>query len=372
MPILIVCSSCAARLRVGDHLLGKRIKCASCGKPTVAEPPKPADEPETGVVQLKPLPSVPTEEPRQKTKPPPLPEEKTYDAVEEDEPPDDDRPRKKKKKRKAKRKRAFSVDSKTLVLFGGGGIVAIEFFLLIGAVVAPHDTLRFFMAYFFAMLPISTIIFACSVCGLSVFGDTDLDELPQIVVKGFFVGLIANVVALFPFGMLIAAVIWTAGLYWIFYVEWCDVWIIRILIGMNWFLNLIAQLIVVSTLASIFPIPLHDDEIVDNRPAGPNKVWDAEVIRKRGGKVGFANDDDEAVIGISLANCRIRDADLARMQDFPWLRRLRLQNTPITDVGLVHLHDCRKLEELNLTGTRVTEAGLGDLRKALPKTLILR
>ncbi len=91
-----------------------------------------------------------------------------------------------------------------------------------------------------------------------------------------------------------------------------------------------------------------------------------------GGQLGFADDDDEAVIGISLANCPIRDADLAHMTDFPWLRRLRLMNTPITDVGLSHLRECRKLEELNLSGTRVTEAGVRELQLALPKTRIVR
>jgi hypothetical protein len=107
-------------------------------------------------------------------------------------------------------------------------------------------------------------------------------------------------------------------------------------------------------------------------PAGPDRVWDPGVIRQLGGRVTFADDDDQAVIGISLARSRVRDADMAHMKDFPWLRRLDLTGTPITDTGLTHLRECRRLDWLKLGGTRVTDAGVRELQAALPKTLVFR
>jgi hypothetical protein len=333
---------------------------------------KPAAEPETGLIELKPImPSVATEEPRVEPLAPP--EEKLYDSVDEDELPGD-RPKKKKKKKKRKRNPAWalaSAESRPLLLFGGSGILAIEFFLLAAAVIAPNNPLRFIMAYFFAMLPISTVIFIGSLYVGSLFGAMEIGEIAITLVKGFFLVLIVNIVGLFPFGFFLAVIVWIGGIFLMFHVDGSDIWIVRILIGINFTLNLIAQLVVVSVLAAIIPISL-DDDFAENMPARQNQIWDARIVERLGGQVGFANDDEEAVIGISLANCPIRDADLAHMKDFPWLRRLRLMNTPITDVGLTHLRECRKLEELNLTGTRVTEAGVQELRKALPKTLILR
>src|SRR5947208_16025797 len=38
MPILIQCTSCLRKLRVQDHLLGKTVKCPSCGVKFVAQP----------------------------------------------------------------------------------------------------------------------------------------------------------------------------------------------------------------------------------------------------------------------------------------------------------------------------------------------
>jgi hypothetical protein len=374
MPILVVCSSCAARLKVGDHLLGKRVKCASCGQPTVVAPPKPAAEPETGLIELKPImPSVAAEEPRPKTNPPAPPEEKLYDSVDEDELPDD-RPKKKKKKKKRKRNPAWalaSAESRPLLLFGGSGILAIEFFLLAAAVIAPNNPLRFIMAYFFLMLPISTVIFMGSLYVASLFGAAELGEVAITLVKGFFLALVVNIVALFPYGLLFAAFVWAGGIFLMFHFDGCDVWIVRILIGINCTLNLIAQLLVISVLMAIIPIPLNDD-FAENMPAGQNQIWDARMVERLGGRVRFADDDEEAVTVISLANRPIRDADLAHMKDFPWLHRLDLANTLITDKGLAHLRECQKLDVLTLTGTRVTEAGVRELQMALPKTRIVR
>ena len=38
MAILIQCTSCLRKLRVQDHLLGKTVKCPSCGVKFVAQP----------------------------------------------------------------------------------------------------------------------------------------------------------------------------------------------------------------------------------------------------------------------------------------------------------------------------------------------
>jgi Leucine Rich repeat len=370
MSVLVVCSSCLARLKVREQALGKRIKCPSCSEAFVAPKVKPsAEEPDLkanaeNAVTAAPLPKAKI----------PTPVEDRYEESAEDETPEDRPKKKKRKKKKSKRNPAWalvSAESRPLLLFGGSGILAIEFFLLAAAVIAPSNPLRFIMAYFFAMLPISTAIFIGSLYVGSLFGALEIGEISITLIKGFFLVLIVNIVGLFPFGMFLAVVVWIAGIWVMFHMDGCDFWIVRVLIGINWTLNFIAQLIVVSVLAAVFPIDF-DDSIGDNMPAGNNKIWDADAIKRLGGRVAFADDDDEAVIGISLENCPIRDAHLAHMKDIPFLRRLRLSHTPITDAGLAHLRECRKLEELRLTGTQVTDTGVRDLQQALPKCLIQR
>jgi ribosomal protein S27E len=80
MPIQVNCKSCKAKLKLGDHLAGKKIKCPKCA--TVLLVPKPEDEEER--------------EQRFSEAPIASPKKKAKIAVDEDEEDQDERPRGKK------------------------------------------------------------------------------------------------------------------------------------------------------------------------------------------------------------------------------------------------------------------------------------
>ncbi|MBI5851024.1 MAG: hypothetical protein HZB39_08340 [Planctomycetes bacterium] len=64
------------------------------------------------------------------------------------------------------------------------------------------------------------------------------------------------------------------------------------------------------------------------------------------------------LVWLNLARSAVTDAGLARLKDFPNLRRLNLANTAIGDAGLAHVASLAQLEYLNLYGTKVGDAGL--------------
>jgi hypothetical protein len=51
---------------------------------------------------------------------------------------------------------------------------------------------------------------------------------------------------------------------------------------------------------------------------------------------------------------------------------LCLGTTRVTDKGLRTLKGLTALRRLDLTGTKVTDAGVKDLKKTLPKLLVIR
>jgi predicted RNA-binding Zn-ribbon protein involved in translation (DUF1610 family) len=261
MAIPVVCFSCAARLKVGEQVLGKRIKCPSCGEAFVAAEEKSSAakaEPDVRITERNPIKKsvedAVTESLPRKMKPPPLPVEDVEEGSAEEEPPPEDRPRKKKRKKKAKRNPAWALvtaESRPWWLFGGIGILALELLLLALAVFLPSNhPAKFVMAYFFAMLPISTIIFFASMYVASLFGAVEVGEIPVAMVKGFILIAIVNTVSLIPYGLYLAAVIWFVGIMTIFRL---DVWETRVLVGINWVLNFIAQIIILTLLATMVP-----------------------------------------------------------------------------------------------------------------------
>src|SRR5712671_5314680 len=98
MPTSIECPSCNRKLKVPDNLLGKKVKCPTCGNAFTAaeEPPPPPEDDE---------------------EPPPPPEDDLDEAPDED---DDDAPRKKKKKKKRGRSSEYLAPHRgTLILILG-------------------------------------------------------------------------------------------------------------------------------------------------------------------------------------------------------------------------------------------------------------
>lgn len=102
------------------------------------------------------------------------------------------------------------------------------------------------------------------------------------------------------------------------------------------------------------------------------------------------------VVEVDLARTKLTDAGLVAIGKLGRLTHLNLNRTAVTDAGLAHLADLRSLRWLNLYGTAITDASLAELakhkklealyiwdtgitaegaaklRKALPKTKIVR
>jgi Leucine-rich repeat (LRR) protein/HEAT repeat protein len=82
--------------------------------------------------------------------------------------------------------------------------------------------------------------------------------------------------------------------------------------------------------------------------------------RKLGGSVQF--DDTGSVVGVSLNNARIIDANLECLKGLAKLETLTLSGNPVTDAGLAHLQGLSNLITLDLCNTKVTDIGLSQLR----------
>src|SRR5262249_26270364 len=154
-------------------------------------------------------------------------------------------------------------------------------------------------------------------------------------------------------GIYMALFVWLIGLMVVFKL---DFWEARVLIFINWVLNLAINLFLMGAIASWMaagapglggsgPGPAPRGQ--PGQPVG----WDVEDIEDRGGTVQFDRDDE--IVGISFRKGRVTDADLAHLSEFPRLTRLDLTNTRITDAGLRHLKACPKLRQVTLTGTLV-------------------
>lgn len=74
-----------------------------------------------------------------------------------------------------------------------------------------------------------------------------------------------------------------------------------------------------------------------------------------------------------LAPPTMTDAGLAQLEGLTNLKlmNISLSGTRVTDTGLVHLKGLECLEGLDLRGTSVTDAGVSELKKSLPRTIIL-
>jgi hypothetical protein len=240
MPVLVSCPECATPLHVHEHMLGKRIKCPKCS--AIFSAPAPPEEPEpdrrvTAQAPIQPFEVVPEE--TIKALPPPVPTRSGPKVdIDEDE-LDDFRLRKKRKRtRAAGRRRGAENSSWPWWVFGGGGIAAVELSLLglavfldSGHVLAPYAL------YLFVILPISTGIFFAAMYLASIwFGALEIGEIHVAIVKAFILVTIVNVVGLVPwFGYVFSFFIWFAGILTLFRL---DVWETRILVLINWVLNM--------------------------------------------------------------------------------------------------------------------------------------
>ena len=253
MPIHVLCSSCDTRLKIGDNLLGKRLKCPACKGTFVAQdsdPPKVVEK---------------AAEVRE--------EEESRD---EEEAPSEDRPKKKKGKKK-KRRRSSSATDPTVIwwLLRGGGVAAFMFFLL-GTAVLAQPPIKFYAFYLLFMLPVGTVIFfAAMYLSSIIFEAVEIGEIHVALFKAFFLVSIVNVVSLIPFGGLLAFVIWFAGIMILFQ---ADPWEARALIFTNWALNLGVKLLIFAAFMSLTMNEQRrfDDEFRNRGVPDRNVVWDQD------------------------------------------------------------------------------------------------
>jgi hypothetical protein len=300
----------------------------------------------------------------------------------DDEPP---RRRRRTKRRPVQRRSADDEgegSSSTLWWVGGSGFVVLTLATLLGiAVFAPLDSLlKIGAIYLLVSLPIGTVVFFIAMFLSSVLlGALDIGELHVAAFKAYILVFLANLVSLVPIlGWGLPLLVWLIGSMTLFRL---DFWEARMLIFINWLLNLGLRFLLFMAVMSWI---MHGGAVVggsepDQPPGGDNvpqqhDTWDESDIQDREGTVEYdrTRRDAAVVIGISFRQTQIEDADLAHMKDFPQLRRLDLTGTHVTDQGLKHLHACPQLQRLVLTGTQVTDAGIADLQQALPRLQIER
>jgi predicted Zn finger-like uncharacterized protein len=400
MPQSVLCPSCASRLRVPEQALGKRVRCPKCSNSFVADGQGQAPEELPLATSFRP--SVAGE-----GKSPPRPEENEdfelvpvakmkpgkEEAAEpgpEQEPADesDEAPaeKPKKKKRKKKRRRPHDDESESpawpwFVFGGSAAFLLLSFLFLLTVFLDWENPVKFAAAYLLVGIPVSTVIFFIAMFLSSVLlGAVEIGEIHVAVVKAFGLVVIVQFVTVvtlpisFYASYALSFIVSVVGLVMLFRI---DIWEARIIVGINFILNLLLNLALLGVLHTIMTHAEKAGDVGGNRPGQPSPAvqkqgWDNEDVFDHDGDVEYDRKDDSAVIGISFRDAHVTDADLAHMKDFPRLTKLDLTNTSITDKGLAHLKGCKNLQVLILTRTKVSKEAVEELKQDLPRLQVVR
>ena len=78
---------------------------------------------------------------------------------------------------------------------------------------------------------------------------------------------------------------------------------------------------------------------------------------------GRVTRENGSVVGVSLINDKVTDAELKELAPLKNLRKLDLNGNMFTGAGLKHLAPLEKLQELDLSRTSVGDAGLKELAR---------
>src|SRR5438552_18654171 len=98
------------------------------------------------------------------------------------------------------------------------------------------------------LLPISTVILIASMLLTSKFmGGVEFGTVGAVVAKGALLILLVDGITLIPYGIWLALPVWWVGLMVLFGI---DFWEARTLVFINWILNLLARLLILSLLAT--------------------------------------------------------------------------------------------------------------------------
>ncbi|HLN29134.1 MAG TPA: hypothetical protein VK395_15400 [Gemmataceae bacterium] len=394
MPILVVCEVCGKKLKAPDDYAGRKAKCAQCGN--IIHIGIPAD------AEPQPQPKPPEREERAQRLPtkPKAQEPEEAESVE----PGDELEKPKKKKKKKKKRRSQPEQSVPEWVWWTGGLLGTIAAMFIAAAVlfqTGHPLLVTFIALRVAiMMPISIVILIISlVISSAIVGGIDFSELSVVIPKALILLLVTSPIYAIPcIGGFLALPIWFIGLMLVFRLE---IWETRVLVAVNWVLNWVAFVFVLSLIINLIGLAARlpgDLKIpLPHRAANRQEAIDLKAIQSLGGSYEpeVAENPDSPIVEISLSGSRATDADLipvthfsklkvlkldktqitdsglAKLKGLAELKNLDLSRTRITDAGLEHLKDMKQLEILSLAGTSVTNDGVKKLREALPKTDIV-
>jgi hypothetical protein len=102
----------------------------------------------------------------------------------------------------------------------------------------------------FILMPISTVIFFIAMYLCSIwFEAIEIGEIHVAFFKAFLLVFLVNAVGILPGGRFFTLLIWLIGLFTIFR---CTLWEARVLIGMNWLLNIGAVILVMMFISAWF------------------------------------------------------------------------------------------------------------------------
>lgn len=96
-----------------------------------------------------------------------------------------------------------------------------------------------YVVAFAVFLPISVAILIVSMILSSNFvGGIEFGSVQSVIAKSAVLLVVVNIVGLLPFGILLSLPIWWGGLMVLFHI---DFWECRVLVFVNWFLNVAGQ-----------------------------------------------------------------------------------------------------------------------------------
>ena len=100
-----------------------------------------------------------------------------------------------------------------------------------------------------------------------------------------------------------------------------------------------------------------------------------EAIRQNISKPKFAGEltgaDFSMITALNLGSTQITDEGLKEVGKLPQLSWLYLYKTKVSDAGLKEVAKMKQLKVLGLVDNKITKAGVAQLKKALPKCIIL-
>jgi len=243
MPIRIACESCSSRLNVPNALAGRKVKCPKCGKPILAvnTAVMPASAIQQPPARGKAAEKKSDPEDRIQTKP----DKRAERETDEEEP----RPKRKKKKRRRKARPGLRVPTWIWWIGGVVAFFAVALFAIVLALVtgAKKEVIAYSLA-FLIMLPISTVILILSmVISSALAGGIEFGEIHIVIPKALVLLLVVNLIGLLPLGGYLALPFWLFGLMFLFDL---DFWETRFLLGINWILNLLVRIFLVTAILS--------------------------------------------------------------------------------------------------------------------------